>query len=221
MFLFSRSRSRIGKRARENTGAAGTLLGTGAGIAGTALAAHGVAKGIGYGANLAGRALGHVSPGAILEPQLDASEASAVQYGREQGVQMPASVQSGSPSVAHAEKVLQHFPLASKVAKTARAAEQSTLAAAGARELEGLGAPGAAVPSPLEVGEAVHAKVDQTIAAHHAAGDRLAGPGGAPAPAALDVGKGSTEPRKLTSRLTARRRITRMIFSLDRVATGI
>jgi hypothetical protein len=160
-------------------GMAGTVLGTGAAIAGPGLIIHGIAKGAG--------ALGRLSRGGVLEPQLDPAEASAVQYGHEEGVQMPASVQSGSPAVAHGEKVLQHFPLASKVAKTARMAEQSTLAAAGAREVAGLGSPEAGpVPSAIDVGEAIHAKVDQSIAGHAAAGAKLAGS----APSLLDVGEG-------------------------------
>jgi hypothetical protein len=168
-------------------GALGTVVGTAGGIVGTGLIIHGVAKGIGAGAAKVGRAVGRIpTPAGTLEPQLDAAEASAVRYGHEEGVKMPASVQSGSPAIAHAEKVLQHFPLASKVAKTARAAEQSTLAAAGAREVAGLGSPDApAVPGAIDIGEAVHAKVDQLQADHAAAGAKLAGS----APAFLDAGE--------------------------------
>jgi hypothetical protein len=129
-------------RSGNYSGAAGTVLGAGVAIAAPALIIHAAGKAAG----LAGRGVGRVLnlPAGVLEPQLDPAEARAVQYGHEEGVQMPASVQSGSPAIAHGEKVLQHFPLASKVAKTARAAEQSTLAAAGAREVAGLGSPDAA-----------------------------------------------------------------------------
>jgi hypothetical protein len=167
-------------RSGNLAGMAGTVLGTAAAIGGPALIIHAAGKAAG----LVGRAL--KAPAGTLEPQLDPAEASAVRYGHEEGVQMPASVQSGSPAVAHGEKILQHFPLASKVAKTARAAEQSTLAAAGAREVAGLGSPDAAeVPGAIDIGEAIHGKVDKLQAEHAAAGSKLAGS----APALLDAGE--------------------------------
>ncbi len=150
-------------------GAMGTVAGTGAGLAAPAL--------VGEGLHLAPRALGKVAsalPRPGFKVQLDPAEASAVAYGHEQGVQMPTSVLTGSPIAANSEKILQHFPLASGVAKTARAAEQSTLAAAGAREVESL-APsntyGAPVPQPLDVGEAIHQSAIANERAHSAKAD--------------------------------------------------
>src|SRR3954451_8094785 len=157
---------------RDYGGAASTALQTGAQFAVPIVGG----KLLGAGARAIGRRVEAARPSVVLEPQLDPAEARAVQYGHEEGVQMPASVQSGSPAIAHGEKILQHFPLASKVAKTARAAEQSTLAAAGAREVADLGSPEAGtVPSAIEVGEAIHGKVDQSIANHAASGQPLAG----------------------------------------------
>jgi DdrB-like nuclease len=107
-----------------------------------------------------------------IEPQLDPAEASAVQYGADNGVQMPTSVQTGSKVAANAENILQNLPFASGVAKAARAEETRTLGAAGANEVDQLGAqPGtnAPVPTKLDAGEALHGQLDQNIAEHHAA----------------------------------------------------
>jgi hypothetical protein len=133
--------------------------------------------------DLAGKGLGAVGDAAKaavsklpkVKVQLDPAEASAVAYGHEQGVQMPVSVETGSKVAANVENVLQNMPLAASVAKKARATEQSTLAAAGAREVDALGPqPGSNTEpaTPLDAGEAIHAQLDNTIAGHNkAAGD--------------------------------------------------
>jgi hypothetical protein len=128
--------------------------------------------------------LSHIPDAIKIKPQLDPAEASAVAYGQGQGVQMPTSVQTGSKLAANAENIAQHVPWSAGIAKTARATEQSTLAAAGAREVAALGPEGQmtgrnadgspvlapqSVPTPLDAGEAIHVQLDQNIAEHHAA----------------------------------------------------
>lgn len=170
---------------RDYGGAVGTIGGTAVGIA----APIGLAKGLGA---VARRLPSVPTPSGALEPQLDPAEARSVQFaddtsGGAPAVKLPASVRSGSEVAKYGEKILQHFPGSSKIAKTARAAEQSTLAERGAYEVAGLGSPDAAgpVPSALDVGEAVHAKVDQLQADHAAAGSKVSGS----APQFLDAGE--------------------------------
>jgi hypothetical protein len=108
----------------------------------------------------------------LTQGTLDPAEAAAVQYGHEQGVQIPRSVETGSKVAANAENILQNMPGSAGIAKTAKAATQSTLEAAGANTVDQLGAaPGtnAPIPSPVDAGEAIHAALDQNIAQHHAA----------------------------------------------------
>lgn len=148
-------------------GAAGTVLGTGAGIAGPALAMEGLNQGARAVRNVAAKI-----PPVGFQTQLDPAEAAAVQYGRDNGVQMRTSVQTGSKLAADAETVLAHTPRAAGVAESARAAERSTLAAAGEREVANL-APDATgpVPQPLDVGEAIHKTAIENEQKHSLAAD--------------------------------------------------
>ena len=164
-------------------------LGTAAGVAGGYAAgklAHAGLEAAGAGpgtqdlgedvANLAGgSAAGHYAgqlAAAVPKPgfrvQLDPAEASAVAYGDAHGVQMPTSVRTGSKVAANAENILQNLPLSSSVAKAARANEQSTLAAAGNREVQSIAATPSGEPAtPLDAGEALHYQLDKNIAEHN------------------------------------------------------
>lgn len=126
---------------------ASALLGDGAGI----LAGGAVDR---FGPGVARAAVDKLpTPG--FQTNLDPAEARAVQYGRDNGVQLPTSVITGSKVAQNAENIAQNLPLMAGVAKTARAAEQSTLASAGAGEVAKL-APGSPdAPQPIDAGEAL------------------------------------------------------------------
>ena len=112
-------------------------------------------------------------PKPSIETHLDPAEASSVAYGDREGVQMSTSTRTGSKVAANAENIAQNLPLMASVAKAARAKEQSTLAAAGAREVDQLGTPGsgAPVPTPLDAGEGLQQKTLANEKAHGVAAD--------------------------------------------------
>jgi hypothetical protein len=134
--------------------------------------------------------------GAVFGSRLDPAEAASVAYADAEGIHTSAAERTGNKLLANTERIAQHVPFSSGIAEDARAAGESDLAAAGAREVAGLGAAPEA-PSALEVGEAIHAKHDAAIASHAAAGpalvDGLGAAPGAPVARPLDVGEGLHE----------------------------
>jgi hypothetical protein len=177
--------------AGDYAGAAGTV-----GAAGVQLALPELLKGVpkvaGKIGDLAGDAADKLTP--KIASHLDPTEAMAVGYGQDEGAHLPASVLTGSPMLAHGEKLLSHVPLAAGVARDARARLGSELGALGDKEVGNLGAPDAGpAPTALDVGEAIHSKLDSALSAHQSAGpglvDSLGATKGVSVPSALEQGE--------------------------------